>query len=163
MEALGINLPGLLAQIVNFLLLFFLLSRFAFKPIMNMLDQRSQRIRESLEAAERARQEAAQSEVNIQAQIDVARREGQAIIEQASRAADQVREELVQTGRREAEAIQTRARADFALEREKAIAELRRQFADLTVTAAEKIISESLDRDKHQRLVRDVLDQSRLN
>ena len=160
MEALGINVPGLVAQIVNFLLLLFLLSKFAYKPILNMLDQRAQRIKESLEAAERARQEAAQSQVNIQAQIDTARREGQALIEQAARSAEQLREEIHETARKEAEAILARAKADFAQEREKAIEELRRQFADLTITAAEKVINETLDRAKHQRLISEVLEQS---
>ena len=163
MEALGINLPGLIAQIVNFLLLFFLLSRFAFKPIMGMLDRRAERIRESLEAAERARQEAAQSEANIQDQLDAARREGQALIEQASHTAEQLRQQLMADAQQEREAMLARARADFGLEREKAVAELRREFAQITIVAAEKVINESLDRSKHERLVSEVLDQSRLN
>lgn len=163
MEALGINVPGLVAQIVNFLLLLFLISRFAYKPILRLLDQRSERIKESLEAADRARQEAQQAEANIQAQLDAARREGQNIIEQAARSAGQLREEIQQVARQEAEAIVERAKADFALERQKAIAELRRQFADLTVAAAERVINESLDGAKHQRLISEVLEQSRLN
>ena len=163
MEALGINIPGLVAQIVNFLLLLFLISRFAYKPILNYLNQRSEQIKESLEAADRARQEAQQSEANIQAQLDAARREGQTIIEQASRSAEQLREEIQQVARQEAETIRQRAQADFDLERQKAIADLRRQFADLTVTAAERVINESLDRAKHQSLISEVLEQSRLN
>ena len=163
MEALGINIPGLVAQIVNFLLLLFLISRFAYKPILNYLNQRSEQIKESLEAADRARQEAQQSEANIQAQLDAARREGQIIIEQASRSAEQLREEIQQVARQEAETIRQRAQADFDLERQKAIADLRRQFADLTVTAAERVINESLDRAKHQSLISEVLEQSRLN
>ena len=163
MEALGINIPGLVAQIVNFLLLLFLISRFAYKPILNMLNQRSEQIKESLEAADRARQEVQQSEANIQAQLDAARREGQTIIEQASRSAEQLREEIQQVARQEAETIRQRAQADFDLERQKAIADLRRQFADLTVTAAERVINESLDRAKHQSLISEVLEQSRLN
>ena len=163
MEALGINIPGLVAQIVNFLLLLFLISRFAYKPILNMLNQRSEQIKESLEAADRARQEAQQSEANIQTQLDAARREGQIIIEQASRSAEQLREEIQQVARQEAETIRQRAQADFDLERQKAIADLRRQFADLTVTAAERVINESLDRAKHQSLISEVLEQSRLN
>ena len=163
MEALGINLPGLIAQLINFGLLFYLLRRFAFPRITAMLDERAQRIRESLEAAERARQEAAASQANVQAQLDEARRAGQAIIEQATRAADQLRVQLMDEAQKEREAFMTRARAEFGLERDKAIAELRRQFADLTITAAERVINESLDADKHQRIVAEVLEQSRLN
>lgn len=163
MEALGINVPGLLAQIVNIGLLFMLLSKFAFKPILNMLDERSMRIKESLDAAERARQGATQAEANIQAQLDAARREGQVLIEQASRAAELVRTEIEQTARREAEAIIERAKVDFELEKQKAIADLRGQFADLTILAAGKVIHESLDTARHQRLIQEVLEQSRIN
>ncbi len=161
MEALGISLPGLLAQIVNFLLLFFLLSRFAFPAIGRMLDQRSERIKESLEAAERATQQAAESQADIQAQIDEARRQGQAIIEQASRASEQLRAELTQAAQAEAERLRAQARADLELERQKAMAELRRQFADLTVTAAERVIGRSLDRQAHEGLILEVLDENR--
>lgn len=160
MEALGINLPGLIAQVVNVGLLLFLLSRFAFKPIMGMLDQRAERIRDSLEAAERARQEVSASQANIQAQLEAARREGQAIIEHASRAAEQLRQEAAEQARKEAEALLARAQADFALEREKAMAELRRQFADLTITAAERVISQSLDARAHRHLIEEVLEQT---
>lgn len=163
MEALGINLGGLLAQIVNVGLLLFLLSRFAFKPIMSMLDQRAERIKDSLEAAERARQDVAASQANIQAQLDAARREGQVIIEHASRAAEQLRQETVEQAKREAEALLVRAQADFTLEREKAMAELRRQFADLTMTAAERVVNQSLDATAHQRLIQEVLEQGGRN
>lgn len=163
MEALGINLPGLIAQLINFGLLFYLLNRFAFPRITAMLDERAQRIRESLEAAERARQAAAASQANVQAQLDEARRAGQAIIEQATRTADQLRGQLMEQAQREREAFMVRARAEFALERDKAVAELRRQFADLTIAAAERVINESLDASKHQRIVAEVLEQSRLN
>lgn len=163
MEALGINLPGLIAQIVNFLLLLYLLSRFAFKPILEMLDERSQRIKEGLEAAERARQEAAQAQANMQVQLDTALKEGQAIIEQAAKAAEQLRQEILAEAQKEAEALLVRARAEFQLERDKALLEMRRQFADLTIIAAEKVIGDSLDKAKHQRMIQEVLEESRLN
>lgn len=163
MEALGINLPGLIAQIVNFLLLLFLLSRFAFKPLQQMLEQRSERIRESLEAADKARAEAAQSQADIQAQIDSARREGQVIIEQATRASERLREQLLEDARKEADALVVRLRTEFELERDKAVQDMRRQFADLTISAAEKVIKEDLDPAKHQRLINEVLQEARLN
>lgn len=163
MEALGINLPGLIAQIINVLLLLLLLSATLYKPVLNKLDERSLRIKESLGAAERARQDATQAQANIQAQLDAARREGQVLIEQASKAAELVRTEIEQTARREAEAIIERAKVDFELEKQKAIADLRGQFADLTILAAGKVINESLDTARHQRLIQEVLEQSRIN
>ena len=80
MDALGINLPGLVTQIVSFLLLFAALYFLLYKPLLRMMDGRSARIRESLEKAERAREEAARSEESMQRQIEEARAEGQTMI-----------------------------------------------------------------------------------
>ena len=80
MEAIGINLPGLITQLVSFVILFILLKIFLYKPILRMLDQRSERIRESLEAAERAQRESAESQQEVQAQLEAARAEGQQLV-----------------------------------------------------------------------------------
>lgn len=161
MEALGINLPGLIGQTVNFLLLFGLLSLLVYRPVLRMLDERAARIRESMETAEAIRQQAARAQEEIQSRLDEARREGQALMAQAERLGDQLKEEARQEARREAELILARARADFELEREHAVNELRREFVDLAISAAERVIRESLDRAKHERLIRDVLEESR--
>ena len=78
---LGVNLPSLVAYLVNFILLLGILGVFAYKPLMRMLDERTERIRESLEAADLARQEAANAQEAIQEQITEARREGQRIMD----------------------------------------------------------------------------------
>jgi F-type H+-transporting ATPase subunit b len=162
LEALGINLPGFLSQIISFLIVLFIVSRFT-PRILNALDERARKIKEGLEAAERARQEAQQAQANMQVQLESALKEGQAIIEQASKAAEQVRQEILAEAHKESEAMLARARAEFQLERDKALQELRSQFADLTIVAAEKVINESLDKDRHERLIQNVLEESRLN
>ena len=161
MEALGVNLPGLIAQIVNFSLLLLILYMVLYKPIIRMLDQRSQRIQESLEQADRLREETSAGEAQVKEQIDEARQEGRNIVAQATQVADRVREEAREQARTEADNIVARARTELQRERDEAIEELRRQFADLTVTAAERVINTSLDRDQHRRLIEEVLDQSR--
>ena len=83
MEALGINLPGLVAQIVNFSLLLGLLYLVLYRPVLRMLDRRSERIHESMERAEEVRQKAERMEQQFQARLDEARKEGQAIVDQA--------------------------------------------------------------------------------
>ena len=74
---LGINGPSLIAYLINFVLLLGILTLFAYKPLLRVLDQRSERIRESLEAADRAREEASSSRQAIEGQLNEARREGQ--------------------------------------------------------------------------------------
>ena len=124
---LGVNLPSLVAYLVNFILLLGILGVFAYKPLMRMLDERTERIRESLEAADLARQEAANAQEAIQEQITEARREGQRIMDQTREAAERFRTEEMEKARQEAEALVERARADIQRERDNALEEVRLQ------------------------------------
>ncbi len=159
LETLGIHFPSLAIFLVNFLLLLALLYLFAYKPILRLMDQRADRIRESLEAADRAREEAASSQEAIQEQITEARREGQRIMDQTREAADRFRTEEMDKARQEAEAFVERARADIQRERDSALEEVRASFGDLAITAAERVIRRSLDRQAHEELITQVLEE----
>ncbi|MDE2686796.1 MAG: F0F1 ATP synthase subunit B [Chloroflexota bacterium] len=160
MEALGINLPGLLTHIISFLVLLIVLRLTLYKPIVNMLDQRSQRIRESLEAVERAQQESAASQEEVAAQLEAARAEGQQLIASAREVADRFREEETAKVRQEIEAERSRAEANIQRERDAAIEQLRSEFAGLAITAAERVVERSLDEQAHQDIIDRVLEES---
>lgn len=157
MEALGVSLPGLISQIINFVLLLIILRAVAYKPILRMLDERSTRIRESMERADEIRRQAAQAEEEFTRRITEARREGQDIIAQAQKVSDRVREEEVAKTRTEVEELRARALADIARERERAMSELRRQVADLAVLAAGRAVGRALDESSHRRLLEEAL------
>ena len=157
MEKLGFHIPSLIVYIVNFLLLLAILYFFAYKRILGMMDRRSERIRESLEAADRAREEAAQTREEMQGRIAESRRESQALLEQARQAAERYREEERQRAEEEGRAFLERARQDIQLERDRAIDEVRRHFGELAIMAAERVVRRSLDRDAHKELVEEVL------
>jgi len=157
---IGINLPVLIAQTVNFVVLLIILRLVLYKPVLRMLDERRERIREGLSAAERGREQAEQANREAQAQIDAARREGQQIVAQAQQVALRLQEDARQQAQRQGEAMLERARSEIQLERDAAIAELRREFADLTIAAAEKVIGQSLDRAAHRRLIEQALAES---
>ena len=159
LETLGIHFPSLAIYLVNFLLVLLLLYLFAYKPILRLMDQRADRIRESLEAADTARQEAASSQEAIQEQITEARREGQRIMDQAREASERFRTEEMDKARREAEAFVERAKDDIARERDTALQEVRASFGDLAITAAERVIRSSLDRQAHEELINQVLEE----
>jgi len=125
--------------------------------LLNALDSRVESIRESLEAADRAREEAATSRSAIEEELNEARREGQRLLDQAREAAERFREEEMQRARQSAEEFSERARADIARERDAAISEVRAAFGDLAITAAERIIRRSVDRQAHQELIDQVL------
>lgn len=159
-EALGINLPGLVSQIINFSLLLAVLTLIMYKPVTKMLDDRAARIRESLEKAEEIKREAERTEQQFQARLQEARQEGQAIIAQAAKTGERLVEEARQEARKEGEALLARARSEIGMERDQAIAHLRQSFADLTILAAGKVIGQTLDKEAHTRLIVEVLEES---
>ena len=155
--ALGINLPSLIAQLINFTILLIVLG-WAFKKFLfPMLDERRKRIQEGLEASDEAKKRLAQTETETAAELDKARQEGQGLIGQAQQMSARIQEEARQSARAETETLLERARSEIQLERDAAIADLRREFADLTITAAERVIRRSLDRTAHRELIQEVL------
>ncbi len=160
LASLGINLPTLVAQIVNFVILFGLLYLVAYKPIMRMLDERSRKIRESMEHTEVARQQAEQAEEESKKRIEAAGKEGQELVARATRTGEEIRRQAQQDARQDGESLIARARTEIQRERDEAIDELRTEFADLTILAAEKVIEQSLDKKAHRELIDKVLKES---
>ena len=158
--ALGINFPGLAAQIINFGILLVILRLVAYKPIMRMLDERAARVRESIETAERIKQRESDTARQVEERMEEARREGQTLIVQAQQISARIQEDARQQAHTEGEALLARARTEIQLERDSAIARLRGEFADITMSAAERVIGQSLDRRAHQRLIEEVLAES---
>ena len=157
---LGINLPVLLFQLVNFTFLLLVLRLLVYKPVLKMLDERRARIQEGLSAADRGREQAIEAERQAQEQIAAARREGQDIVANAQQIAQRLQEEARAQALQQQETMLERARSEIQLERDAAIDSLRREFADLTISAAEKVIGQSLDRTAHQRLIEQALSES---
>ena len=160
MEGLGVSVPGLATQFINFILLLLILRAVAYKPILRMLDERATRIRESIERAEELKAQAARTEQEFAKRIEDARRESQAIIGQAEKIADRLREEELDKTRSQVEELRTKALSDIARERELAVTELRRQVGDLAVLAAGRAVGQSLDEKSHLRLVKDALSEA---
>tara|TARA_Y100000996_G_scaffold415475_1_gene410427 strand:+ start:966 stop:1472 length:507 start_codon:yes stop_codon:yes gene_type:complete len=160
MDALGINLPGLITQIVSFIILFVILSKLLYKPLVGMLDQRAEKIKEGLEASERARDDASKAEEAIAKQLDEARLEGQKLISQARETAEKFRKDEMESATSDIENRKLKAEKDIQRERDAAIEDLRKEFADLVITAAEKVVTNSLDEKEHSKLIENVLEES---
>ena len=156
-EALGINLPGLLTQLISFTILLAVLVRLLYRPVTRMLNERTERIRESLEAAERAQEQATSAAEAVEREMAAARGRGQELIAEARDAATRYRAEQDERARAEAEAFLGRARADVGRERDEAIEQVRRVFAGLAINAAEQVIEKSLDEETHRELIENVL------
>lgn len=160
LEAFDINGASLIAQVINFVILLVLLSAVAYKPIMKMLDERAARIKESLEQADKVKAEALQAEDETKKRIAEAVKEGQEIIGRAVKSGDDIRLKAQEDAKAEGETIISRARAEIQQERDKAIDSVRREFADLTILAAGKVIDRSLDEKAHRELIDDILKKS---
>jgi len=160
MGALGINVPSFIAQVVNFLILFGLLYLVAYKPVLKMLDDRSNKVKSSLEQAEVIRAQAEKAQEDFKVQIAEASKQGQLVIERASKTGDEIRDKAKAEAQVEAEALITRAKAEIRRERDEVIDELRKEFADLTILAASKVIGKSLDKTTHREMINQVLEES---
>jgi F-type H+-transporting ATPase subunit b len=157
---LGLDLSTFIGQLVSFLILLGLLMFFGYKPIRKMLDERSNRIKQSMEQAEATKKEYERAQVAVQEQISKAREEGQGIIARAAQMGERVKEETRQEARKEAENLIVKARLEIQRERGESIEQLRQEFVGLAIFAAEKVINESLDKEAHQRLIEEVLEES---
>lgn len=160
MEGLGINIPTLITQVVSFIILLILLRVFAYKPIMRMMDERSRRIRESLEQAEAVKVQSAKAEAELKKQIEQSSREGQERIARAIQAGEEVKQKAQEEAKKEAEQLLSRARAEIRRERDEAISGVRKEFAELTVLAAGKVIEKSLNKEDHRNIIEKVLEES---
>ena len=160
MEGLGVTWSTLVAQIINFVILLGLLYLVAYKPILRMFDERSRRIKESMEQTESIREQAARADEDVKKRMEEAGKEGQEVVSRAMRTGEEARQKIQQEARQEAEAILDRARLEIQRERDEAVDELRQEFADLTIEAAGKVIEKSLDKEAHRELIDKVLEES---
>jgi F-type H+-transporting ATPase subunit b len=157
---LGISLPILISQLVSFLILFGLLSFLVYKPLLKMMDERSKKVKESLEQAEAVKEQSRHAEEEVKKEIQSASQRGMEMIAQATKTSDEIRAKAQELAKQDAEALVSRARQAIKAERDGAIDELRQEFADLTIMAAGKVIGESLDKEAHRELIDKVLKES---
>lgn len=156
-RAFDINLPGLIFQVINFLLLLYLLNRFMFKPLLARMDERSAKIEKGLEDAEAAARDRELARAEREAAVSEARREAAEMIARANKIAEDTRNEILGEARAEAEKVTTRAREEINAEKERAMAELRAEVADLALTAAGRLIRAEMDAATQRRLVEEFL------
>ena len=139
--------------VLTFLLLLFLLSKFAWKPILSSLKQREDAIKDSLEQAEKAKDEAKQILAQNQNSLAKAEEESKKIIEQSRVFAENLKEQLLKESKEQAQKLVSDATAEIERKKNAAFDELKNQIADISIQAAEKILKENLDADKNKKLV----------
>ena len=156
-DAFGVDVPKLLFQVINFLLLLYLLNRFLFKPVLKLLDERESRIKKGLEDAEAAARDRELAQAEREAALDEARKEAQAMIARATKIADDSRAEILAAAKAQAEKVTLRATEEITAEKERAMAELRATVADLALQAASRLVRKEMDGPTQRKLVEDFL------
>ena len=156
-EAFGVDGWKLLFQVINFLLLLYLLNRFLFKPVLKLLDERESRIKKGLEDAEAAAHDRELAHAEREAAMDEARKEAQAMIARATKIADDSRAEILAEARAQAEKVTSRATGEITAEKERAMAELRATVADLALEAAARLVRSDMNATTQRRLVEEFL------
>ena len=160
MEKLGIDVRWFLSQLINFTVLLFILQQFLYKPVLKMLHERQERIRDSMDYAERVKKESERAEGEYQKKIEESRREAQAIITRATQQAERAREDVLAKARDEAREIKNKAVADVDYERKRVMADLRQEVADLAILAAGRVLDKELDPTAHRKVVADFLNEA---
>jgi F-type H+-transporting ATPase subunit b len=140
-----------------FVVLYFLLSKFAFGPITKAVEAREKALEDAIEGAKRDREAAAKLLAEHQAAIEAARGEGQKMISEGRAVAEKMRADLIEQTRKEQQEMLERARREIESERDKAVAQLRREAIDLALAGASKVIEQNLESDKNRKLVENYL------
>jgi len=156
-EAFGVDWGALFFQIVNFLLLLYMLNRFLFKRVFALLEERQTKIGKGLEDAETAARDRELARAEREAAVAEARKEATALIASANKIATDTRDEILTQARADAEKATERAREEINAEKERAMAELRAQVADLALDAAAKLVRSDMNATTQRRLVDEFL------
>lgn len=156
-ETLGLDTALLVSQIVNFLLLLILLKKFAYGPILKMLESREEKIRKSLKNAEKIQLELSEAETTKAREIARAKEEARKIIEAAYVTAQNANEKTMQETQTKTREIVEKAKEEIRAEKDKSLREAEGQIADLALIIAEKILKRNLDANAEQRLTEETL------
>jgi F-type H+-transporting ATPase subunit b len=154
-EGLGINLGYLFIQIIAFIVIYTLLTRFIYDPLNNVLKARRARIAKGLEDAAAAANARRNAETEAEQILSAARADGARVIEEARARGEEVARQVEADARQEAETIRAEGHARAAEERDRQLADLRGQVAAISIAVAQRLIGESLDAKRQQALIND--------
>ncbi len=156
-EKLGIDYRLIIAQAVNFVLLLVILQRLAYKPVLKMLNDRTEKIDKSLKQAQKIEEELKNTEETKIAEIKKAKEEAQKIIKEAQDSAEKKSLEALEKTKAKTKEIVENAKQEIRSEKEKSVAEAKKEIADVSILIAKKIIGNSIDEKEQKKIVNDVL------
>jgi len=148
----------LIAQILNFLVLVFVLAKFAYKPLLGMMEERKNKIASDLDAAENAKKDAEAVKAEYAAKLADARQEAQAIIENARKTAQAAHDKIMAETKVEQEQYVAAQKEIIATEKKKAMDDVRAQVISLSMIAAGKIVEQKLNSEEDKQMAGKIVD-----
>ncbi|MBA2440820.1 MAG: F0F1 ATP synthase subunit B [Rubrobacter sp.] len=145
-------------QLISFAVLLYLLYRYVYPPIRDRILQRQQQIEQAIDEAERTRAEAQELLSEYRRQIEEARGEGRRILDESRKQGEAQLERAKAEAREESDRIIQRSREEIERERDSALQEIRQEVADMVIQASEQVLGRTVDRDEHDRLISQALD-----
>lgn len=156
---IGLDLPVFIGQLVSFLILLAVLTYFGYRPLRRVLEERSERIRLSVEQAEATRIEYENVRLQAEEELRQAQREAHQLLVEAGAARDRLLEEARSEAREQANAVVEEARQRIKNERESMLEDLRQRFAEAAISVAELIVDQDMDAGKHRQLIQRALEE----
>lgn len=148
----GVNWPKFLSQVVLFLIVYFILSKYAFGPILAMLEERRKRIEEGQLNAEKIKKQLAESELRYQEVLRKANEDAQRLIDEARSDTEVTTQRQLQQAIRDAEEIVAKAKHSIEQEHSKMVAEVRSEMADLVINTTTKVVGKVITPEDQKRL-----------
>ena len=143
----------LVFKLINTFLVFWILKKLLFKPVMDIIEARENDIKSDLAEGERAKTEGLSLKKEYEERISTAKAEGQEIIKQATLRAEQKEAEIISTAKQEAQSLKEKASKDVEQERQKVMNEIKSDISNIALLAASKVIEKDIDKSKHEELI----------
>ncbi|MDW0114076.1 MULTISPECIES: F0F1 ATP synthase subunit B [Sporosarcina] len=153
----GLNLGDIIVTVTFFTILMLLLKKFAWGPLMGIMDQRAQLIANEIEAAEQSRLETHKLLEEQRALLKEARDNAQSIVDNARKQGETQREELISAARAEVNRMKEAATLEIATEKEKAVAAVREEFVSLSIMAASKVLGKEISEEDNRALIEETI------
>lgn len=152
LKSFGVDWPKFITTTVNFIIVLAVLHRFAYKPLLALLDERRGRIEKSLKDAEKIKEELARTEASRKEILDKAYAQSQRLIDEAKVSAGKVEEKKIQEATAQAEDIVRKAHASAVQDREKQFIELKKQIGNLVVDTTSRVVGKVITPEDERRL-----------
>lgn len=157
LQKLGIDWRLLAAQLINFLILVFIMYKFLYKPVINLLDSRKEKIEKGLRDAEKLGEELEKTKELRDREIKKAKQEAMAIVEEAQRVAEVSGQEIKAKTKAEVEKLITAAKSQMIQEKDRMMTEVKKEAAILVLAVAEKVVGKTFDSKMQQKLIEESL------